>query len=363
MGTHGRGRVASALVGSVAQRVLHGARPRVIRGAARARRVRRVVLTGGPGAGKTAVFEVVRHHACAHVAFVREAATVVYSGGFPRDAVRPAQRAIFHVQRELEAAASEEDGALVMLCDRGTVDGAAYWPGNPDELWRDVGTTRAAELARYDAVIHLRTPAPTAYNHANPVRVESAVEAAAIDRRIDAAWDGQPRRTSSTAGPTSSTRCAARCRRSARSCRPSASPAAARGTRADVLGVRRASVTFGAAAVLVELVLDLARRDAEELRGLRRGAAGGLERLQDRVALQLGERRAGDARLVRIGADGGGHTGVARRRWCPEQRRAEIDGADRARRGRRRRHARSRSRARARCPAMGSRRAGRARRR
>lgn len=149
---------------------------------------RRVVLTGGPGAGKTAVLELIRQAFCAHVRVLPEAAGIVYGGGFPRERAlasrRAAQRAIFHVQHELEELAAASDAALV-LCDRGTVDGAAYWPG-PDELWSAVGTTLQQQLERYHAVIHLRTPSDQAgYHNLNPLRVESAVEAAAIDQKIE----------------------------------------------------------------------------------------------------------------------------------------------------------------------------------
>ena len=65
----------------------------------------RVAITGGPGAGKTAVLEVVRRELCAHVAVLPEAASLLFRGGFPRghEAVerRAAQRAIYYVQREL----------------------------------------------------------------------------------------------------------------------------------------------------------------------------------------------------------------------------------------------------------------------
>ena len=44
----------------------------------------RIVLTGGPGAGKTAVLELVRQHFCEHVHVLSEAASVVFGGGFPR---------------------------------------------------------------------------------------------------------------------------------------------------------------------------------------------------------------------------------------------------------------------------------------
>ena len=139
--------------------------------------LRRVVLTGGPGAGKTAVLDLIRQSLCEHVKVLPESASIVFGGGFPREASdglrRAAQRAIFYVQRELETAAATENPAIV-LCDRGTIDGAAYWPG-PDTLWSSVGTTRLEQLARYDAVIHLRTPSSAGgYDQRNPLRTESA---------------------------------------------------------------------------------------------------------------------------------------------------------------------------------------------
>lgn len=158
---------------------------------------KRIVLTGGPGAGKTAVLELVRQQFCAHVQILPEAAGIVFGGGVPRagslDWRRSAQRAIFFVQRELEST-GEADNAAIVLCDRGTVDGAAYWPG-PESFWDSVGTTIERELSRYDAVIHLRTPPiDGGYNHTNPLRVESAVAAAEIDARLLTIWEGHPRR-------------------------------------------------------------------------------------------------------------------------------------------------------------------------
>ena len=156
-----------------------------------------IVLTGGPGAGKTAVLELVRQQFCPHVQILPEAAGIVFGGGFPRQGSlewrRAAQRAIFYVQRELEST-SETENAAIVLCDRGTVDGAAYWPG-PEPFWESVGTTLERELRRYDVVIHLRTPPiDGGYNHANPLRLESAVAAAAIDAELLEIWGGHPRR-------------------------------------------------------------------------------------------------------------------------------------------------------------------------
>ena len=158
---------------------------------------RHVVLTGGPGAGKTALLELIRQSFCSHVKVLPEAAGIVFGGGFPRGESlglrQAAQRAIFYVQRELETAADSENPAVV-LCDRGTIDGAAYWP-TQDDLWSSVGTTHEEQLKRYDVVIHMRTPAiEYGYNHSNPLRIESAADAAAIDARIARLWERHPKR-------------------------------------------------------------------------------------------------------------------------------------------------------------------------
>jgi predicted ATPase len=158
---------------------------------------KRIVLTGGPGGGKTAVLELIRLNFCEHVRVLPEAAGIVFGGGFPRGQSvgqrQAAQRAIFHVQRELEAAADAEAPAIV-LCDRGTIDGAAYWIGDGD-LWSTVSTTLEKELRRYDAVIHLRSPGTNnGYNHQNPLRIESAESAAALDRAILSLWESHPHR-------------------------------------------------------------------------------------------------------------------------------------------------------------------------
>lgn len=157
---------------------------------------RRVVLTGGPGAGKTAVLELVRAAACQHVRVLPESAGIVFGGGFPRregiDERRAAQRAIFHVQRELESL-EEAGNAAILLCDRGTLDSLAYWPGDADDLWASVHSSARTELERYAAVVHLRTPTlDGGYDHSNPLRTETAELAARIDARIARIWAAHP---------------------------------------------------------------------------------------------------------------------------------------------------------------------------
>ena len=158
---------------------------------------RLVVLTGGPGAGKTAILEMAKKVLCEHVAILPEAASVVYGGGFwrlPSETARvSAQRAIYHVQREMESLVLLERKWAIGLCDRGTLDGTAYWPLAENLYWEATGTSLAKELERYLAVIHLRSPAENlGYNHENPLRIETSRQAQEIDLAIERIWKAHP---------------------------------------------------------------------------------------------------------------------------------------------------------------------------
>lgn len=159
----------------------------------------RIVLTGGPGGGKTTAADLYRREMGERVVVVPEAATLLFGGGFPRvdepGPRRAAQRAIFHVQRNLEDAQAERFPGRVLLCDRGTVDGAAYWPGEPADFLRELGTDMSTELQRYDAVIFFETAAVggMGIDDGNPVRIESRNEAVELDRRLRALWSQHPR--------------------------------------------------------------------------------------------------------------------------------------------------------------------------
>jgi predicted ATPase len=161
----------------------------------------RIVLTGGPGAGKTAVLELARRELCEHVEVLPEAASIVFGGGFPRyeDEVgkRSAQRTIYHVQSELEIMLllrRRNVVAAIGLCDRGTLDALAYWPGDPQDFFREMQTTLDAELARYAAVLHLRVPESAAEYKQSHIRRESYTQARAIDDRLLDVWSTHPRR-------------------------------------------------------------------------------------------------------------------------------------------------------------------------
>ncbi len=156
-----------------------------------------IVLTGGPGAGKTTVLDMVKHMFMDNVVVLHEAASMIYNGGFMRrstpSGIRAAQRAIYHIQREQERILEEDGQTRLGLCDRGTLDGLAYWPGAPEEFFRDLHTTEEAELARYAMVIHMRTPSMEhGYNNNNPARIEAPEMAAKLDQKMIDIWKRHP---------------------------------------------------------------------------------------------------------------------------------------------------------------------------
>ena len=73
------------------------------------------------------------------------------------DARSALQLEIYKEQIRREAAAPRRNHLIVL--DRGTVDGAAYWPDGAARFWSAIGSSLAAELARYDAVIWLESAA------------------------------------------------------------------------------------------------------------------------------------------------------------------------------------------------------------
>lgn len=160
------------------------------------------MLTGGPGGGKTTAADLFRRELGEKVVIVPEAATLLYGGGYPRyhehAAVSIAQRVIFQLQRGLEDTQAAHYPERILLCDRGTVDSAAYWPeslGGPDDFFRPLGTTLEHELARYDAVIFFESAAVggISIEGGNPQRIENIAEAVALDRRLRTLWSRHDR--------------------------------------------------------------------------------------------------------------------------------------------------------------------------
>jgi len=158
----------------------------------------RVVLTGGPGGGKTTAADLFRREIGNQVIVVPEAATLLFSGGFPRpdrsEAQRSAQTAIYQVQRSLEDIQAAQYPDRILLCDRGTVDGGAYWPEGASDFFESVGSTHGDELGRYDAVIFFETAAlgGHGFESENRYRTESQQQAIDLDARLRSLWSPHP---------------------------------------------------------------------------------------------------------------------------------------------------------------------------
>ena len=158
----------------------------------------KVAVTGGPSGGKTTLIEALQKDLKGRLAVVPEAASILYRGGFPRKSnpvgKRHVQRAICFTQRELEDLVVSETKSKTIVCDRGSLDSIAYWPGPPEEFFASLHTTRALELARYDWVIHLDTADAEFFEGDNGIRTESHKEAMELNTMTKEAWQGHPQR-------------------------------------------------------------------------------------------------------------------------------------------------------------------------
>lgn len=160
---------------------------------------KKIALTGGPNSGKTTALSVLKETFGPQVELVKEAATLIFSGGFPRQDnsrthIETAQRIIFYTTKQLESLAEKSSDAELIVCDRGTVDAAVYWPDGVDAFFTHMGTTLEEQLSRYDAVLHLSPPSNPAFYQSTHVRTESLQEAFEIDRKILQIWEKHPNR-------------------------------------------------------------------------------------------------------------------------------------------------------------------------
>ncbi len=159
---------------------------------------KRIVITGGPGGGKTTALDLIRREFCGKIASVPESATMMFSGGIERskdDAVlRAQQSAIFSLQKHLEDIQRATYPECLILCDRGTLDGLAYWPDSEEDFFREMNTTLEEEFARYDAVIFFETAARSgeSIRSNNPIRNESEQVAIELDKKLKKVWKQHP---------------------------------------------------------------------------------------------------------------------------------------------------------------------------
>ncbi len=105
------------------------------------------------------------------------------------------QRKIYRLQVDQEDRTLANNPGKILLLDRGTIDGAAYWPEGPEDYWRDVGSTLEIELKRYDAVILLESSAALGLydgDTSNVRRFEDAQGAIESGKLLLGLWGGHP---------------------------------------------------------------------------------------------------------------------------------------------------------------------------
>jgi tRNA (Thr-GGU) A37 N-methylase len=162
-----------------------------------------IVLTGGPGGGKTSLIEDLRKDPDWAGRFAALPEAVQYARFVsisPQEQLF--QRAVVHLQVGLEDGLKRALGSADLrpiLCHRGSLDPLAFWQlrGWPeDEFFALVGLTRAEHYRRYAAVIHLVTTAdgvPREYTRwPQAHRPEEPDEAIQLDRWLEEAWSGHP---------------------------------------------------------------------------------------------------------------------------------------------------------------------------
>ena len=170
--------------------------------------ITKIVITGGPCAGKTTAMSRIQHHfrdLGYAVLFIPETATELITGG-----VAPwtcgtnldYQKCQVDLQLEKErifekAARTMAAKRVLIVCDRGVMDNKVYMTDAEfAAVTASLKISRAQALARYDAVFHLETAAKgalEAYTTSNnAARTETPEQAAALDDRLVAAWAGHP---------------------------------------------------------------------------------------------------------------------------------------------------------------------------
>ena len=176
--------------------------------------IRKIVLTGGPCAGKTtALVRVIEHFNSRgfKVFCIPEVPTIYSLAGWNyltpnRQLYFEGERAILETQLALEdhfmRLASVCAKPVLIVCDRGAMDISAYIaPEEWDSICGEAGTNSNVLRERYDAVLHLVSAADGAEQYyttaTNSTRYEKADEeglriARELDKKVIKAWTGHP---------------------------------------------------------------------------------------------------------------------------------------------------------------------------
>lgn len=152
---------------------------------------KKIAFTGGPNCGKSSIIKIVKEKFGDKVAVVPEAATILFAGGYPRTDSSPihveqAQKMIYFMIGELEELIEKTTDPEVLLCDRFSLDGFAFWPSGLDGFLQANGnTTLEKEFAKYEHLIYLPVPTDSkCYCNNNTTRTENVEQSLAIDKRI-----------------------------------------------------------------------------------------------------------------------------------------------------------------------------------
>ncbi len=169
-------------------------------------KISKIVLTGGPCAGKTTALTWINNYFAKRgyaVLFVPETATELISNGVApwtcetnydyqtfQIMLQKAKEQIFD-----EAAKKLKNDKILIVCDRGILDNKAYMKDVEfKKILRELGTNEIQERDSYDAIFHLVSAAKgkeEVYTLANnSARTETIVEARQLDDKIIAAWTG-----------------------------------------------------------------------------------------------------------------------------------------------------------------------------
>ena len=176
--------------------------------------IKKIVLTGGPCAGKTTALVKITEYFSGFgykVFNVPEVPTIYSTAGWNyltpnRDLYYQGERAILETQLALEdqfmRLAEVCARPVLIVCDRGTMDISAYIkPEEWEEITAMAGTNSNELRERYDAVLHLVSAADGAEQYyttaTNATRYEKANEeglqlARELDKKVIRAWMGHP---------------------------------------------------------------------------------------------------------------------------------------------------------------------------
>lgn len=170
--------------------------------------ITKIVITGGPSAGKTTGLSWIQNAFTKlgyTVLFVPETATELITGGvapWTCDSNLSYQKCQMRLQLEKErvfeqAARSMKADKILIVCDRGAIDNKAYMSELEfAQVLAELGTTEVQLRDSYDAVFHMVTAAKGAERFYttdnNKARTETAEQAAALDDKLISAWTGHP---------------------------------------------------------------------------------------------------------------------------------------------------------------------------